>query len=165
MQCIIPNPQTRYTDSVFSSHPSLRGIRGSISICSAVQHTRLQNWFTGKNCWVGGTKKKLTDLMIEFLSLMNMNVSADTRKKIVWAWEQDWMTFLAGKMCVKFVLTHLQPSAKRGYHQLETKGKGTVPPDHDKSVTVWEKIRQQWWDPHSYLHTKDDTDTWYVIKQ
>lgn len=35
--------------------------------------------------------------MIEFLILMNMKVSADTRKETIQAWKQDSMTFLAAE--------------------------------------------------------------------
>lgn len=98
--CTITKPQTCYTNSVFSSHPSLSAPCGSTNVCSAVWHTRLQHWFMEKNCWGIKRKKRLTNLLIRFLSLMNMNVSADTRREIKQAWEQDWMRSFGRQRCV-----------------------------------------------------------------
>lgn len=150
--CTIPNPQTCYTNSACSSHPSLRAPCGSESICLAVRHTRLQNWFTEKNCW--GQKKRLTDLVIEFLSLMNMNVSADTKKEIIRAWEQDWMTFLAAKDVCEISAYSLESFSKERVSSTRNKRKrssATRSWQINQSVTALKKIRQQWWDAQTLI--------------
>lgn len=95
----------------------------ALSICLAIQHSELQKWFTEKNCW--GEKKRLTNLMTEFLSLMNMNVSTDTRKEIICVWEQDWTTFLAAKNVCE-ISAYLLESFSKGEDIINWKQKEKV---------------------------------------
>lgn len=160
--CTIPNPQTCYTNSVFSSYPSLRAPCGSVSVCLAAPHTRLQNWFAEKKLLGGAGGGRLTDLVIEFLSLMNMNVSADTRKEIIRAWEQDWMTFLAAKVVCEISAYSLESFSKERISSTGNKRKrscATRSWQINQSVNALKKIRQQWLDAQTLICIQRMTQT------
>lgn len=75
---------------------------------------------------------------------------------------------LGSRRGVKSVPTDFDPSAERisSTGNKRKRSCATRSWQINQSVTALQKIRQQWWDTEdTYLHTKDDTDTWYVVEQ
>lgn len=100
---------------------------------------------------------------------MNMNVSADTRKEIIQAWEQYWMTFLAAKDVCEISAYSFESFSKERISLAGNKKKrscATRSWQINHSISAPEKIRQQWWDAQTLICIQRMTQALaYVIKQ